>query len=163
VNAINLLYEKINDKQKEEIVIAIAGKVDSRISHLFPFQVFELGYLSPNHLVNAYRMADVFISPSIQDTGPLMVLQSLMCGTAVVTFEMGNSQEFVHNYKTGFQAPLYDSEKLMEGLMYFLTRTEIESLNISKDCRNFAVENASYNYFSKVFIQIYNNFLLLNK
>ena len=104
-------------------------------------------------------MADIFVSPSIQDTGPMMVLQSLMCGTPVVSFELGNSIDYIVNYKTGFRAPIYNTEKLMEGLKYFLSTTEKENIIISNECRNLAVEKASYKSFEHDFIQAYNNFI----
>lgn len=160
VNSIKLLYENVNDQLKTEIVIAIAGKSHTDISHLFPFKVYTLGHLNHKQLVDAYRMTDIFASPSIQDTGPMMVLQSLMCGTPVVSFEMGNSIDYIINYQTGFRAPLYDTEKFKDGLLFFLTRTNSEKEIISKECRDIAVQKASYKSFEKDFIEAFNDFNL---
>jgi glycosyltransferase involved in cell wall biosynthesis len=158
VDAINKLYNELKENEKEEIVIAIAGKITTDISSLFPFKVFTLGHLTHDQLIHAFRMADVFVSPSIQDTGPMMVLQSLMCGTPVVAFEMGNSVDYIINNLTGFSAPLYDTKKLKEGIKILLMKKEEEKILISKYCRDFAVKTASLKSFERDFVNIYFEF-----
>ena len=155
VDALNQLYDEISEEERNEIGIAIAGNSGSGIDKLFSFEVFLLGHLSHQQLPDAYRMADVFTSPSTQDAGPMMVIQSMMCGTPVVAFEMGNALDFIIDGKTGFKAPLYDTESLKKGIYSILTKTEPEKEEIAAQCREIAMKKSSYDSFEQIFTSVY--------
>lgn len=46
-------------------------------------------------LAEAYRQADVFVNPTLEDNFPTANLEALACGTPVVTFETGGSPETI--------------------------------------------------------------------
>jgi len=46
-------------------------------------------------LANLYTMADVFVNPTLEDSFPTTNLESLACGTPVITFDTGGSVESV--------------------------------------------------------------------
>jgi glycosyltransferase involved in cell wall biosynthesis len=46
-------------------------------------------------LAEIYSAADLFVNPTLQDTFPTTNLESLACGTPVVTFNTGGSPECV--------------------------------------------------------------------
>ena len=50
---------------------------------------------SIEELANLYSQADVFINPTFQDNFPTTNLESLACGTPVVTFDTGGSPEAI--------------------------------------------------------------------
>ncbi len=157
VEALNQLYEEIPEIERNEIAIAIAGNSSKEIDKLFRFEVFLLGHLTNKELPIVYQMADVFTSPSIQDAGPMMVIQSMMCGTPVVAFEMGNAMDFIIDGKTGFKAPLYDTESLKNGIYSILSKTDLEKEKMSSQCREIALKKSSYDSFEQLFISIYEN------
>ena len=61
-------------------------------------------------------MSDVFLSPSIQDAGPMMLNQALMCGTPAVAFNIGVAYDII-NDKTGYLAKYRDSEDFCKGII----------------------------------------------
>ncbi len=155
IKALNQLYEELSEQERNEIGIAIAGNSSTGIDKLFRFEVFLLGHLSHLQLPYAYQMADVFTSPSIQDAGPMMVIQSMMCGTPVVAFEMGNAIDFIIDGKTGFKAPLYNTEAFKTGIHSILSKTEEEKEKMSTGCREIAMQKSSYDSFEQIFTSIY--------
>ena len=100
-------------------------------------------------------MADVFVSPSIQDAGPMMVAQSMMCGTPVVAFEMGNAVDYIQNGKTGYSVSLGDSKKLEEGIRKVLLKTTDEKELMARQCRELALSKSSYKAFEKDLINCF--------
>jgi glycosyltransferase involved in cell wall biosynthesis len=91
-------------------------------------------------MASAYQAADVFISPSIEDSGPSMINQSLMCGTPVVSFEMGVSPDLVLTGKTGHMAVLRDSNDLARGIYNIVSMNSAQHSTLSENCRELAMK-----------------------
>jgi glycosyltransferase involved in cell wall biosynthesis len=52
-----------------------------------------------------YNAADLFIHPALADNLPNTVIESIVCGTPVIAFDVGGLPELVHPGKTGWLAP----------------------------------------------------------
>lgn len=68
-----------------------------------------------NFLVRMYSAADIFINTTLQDTFPTTNLESLACGTPVVTFATGGSVESVDE-ETGEIVPQRDTPALLAAI-----------------------------------------------
>ncbi len=159
IEALTRLHEELSEKERAEIGVAVAGSFDTDIGQMFHLDVFVLGHLSHQELPLAFQAADVFVSPSIQDAGPMMVIQSMMCGTPVVAFEMGNAVDFIMNGETGYKAPLYDTEVLKNGIHSILTKTEDQKKKIAAQCREMALKRSSYDAFERKFVSVYESMM----
>lgn len=138
IETLNILSEKMEDSSI--IHLAIAGKTRVNLKGMLPFSCTLLGYLDHNTLPKAFQAADVFVSPSIEDSGPMMVNQSIMCGTPVVAFEMGVVLDLVITGQTGYRAKLKDNADLAKGLKYILKLNEQEYKKMSENCRALGLE-----------------------
>lgn len=80
------------------------------------------------------------VSPSLEDSGPMMINQSVMCGTPMVTFNTGVAMDIVQNGKTGFRAELFNTEELAEAIykMLCLPADVVEEMAVN--CRQFALK-----------------------
>jgi glycosyltransferase involved in cell wall biosynthesis len=100
-----------------------------------------MGFLKNNEeLASAYQASDIFLCPSIEDSGPMMINQSIMCGVPVVSFELGVSLDLVLTGETGYRAKLRDSNDMAEGIFYFLRLADDDYLRVSKNCRDLAMK-----------------------
>ena len=80
-----------------------------------------MGYVhSEIELVLSYQAADVFACPSMQDAGPMMVSQAMLCGTPVIAFDMGIVPELITSGENGYVARLGDAEDFARGLKTML-------------------------------------------
>ena len=61
------------------------------------------GVVNQDKLVSLYREASLFLNPSTDDAGPSMVNQSIMCGTPVVSFNLGTAVDVIENGISGFK------------------------------------------------------------
>ncbi len=103
--------------------------------------VHNLGYLTENESISlAYSAADVYVFPSREDNAPLTVAESLLCGTPVVGFPIGNLPEFIEHKKTGFFAEYLNVEDIAKGINWALNEVKINP-HIKELCRQAAVNH----------------------
>ncbi|RDB04335.1 glycosyltransferase [Runella aurantiaca] len=98
-----------------------------------------VGNLSEEDLIKAYQAADIFVCPSLEDSGPTMINQAVLCGTPVVSFKTGLGSELVHTRETGYLAAFGSSEDLAKGIDYLIRLPQAELDIISKQCRDFTM------------------------
>jgi glycosyltransferase involved in cell wall biosynthesis len=109
--------------------------VDSRV------RFRHLGFLKGDYQLSlGYSAADVFVCPSIEDSGPMMINEAIMCGTPVVAFRMGVAQDLVITGQTGYLAPLRDSRELAYGIKQILSLDKSEAKFMSARCRAWAID-----------------------
>lgn len=138
VEALKILSQKIEDSSM--IHLAIAGNKSADFKNILPFSYTLLGYLDHNNLPKAFQASDVFVAPSIEDSGPMMVNQSIMCGTPVVAFEMGVALDLVRNGETGYRAKLKDSNDLANGIKYILELGDTSYNQMNHNCRELGLK-----------------------
>ena len=64
--------------------------------------VVSLGFVRDQRLMAlAYQAADVFVCPSVEDAGPMMIIESLSCHTPAVAFRVVGSHEAILSGVTG--------------------------------------------------------------
>jgi glycosyltransferase involved in cell wall biosynthesis len=145
LDSLHILKDMLNASDlADSIFLLVAGRGIEEITDSFRFQHKYLGYLDNTYgIASAFQAADVFLCPSIEDSGPQMVNQSMMCGTPVVSFEMGVSLDLVITGKTGYRAKLKDNKDLANGLLEILSQNNASYKKLSVNCRELALELCS--------------------
>ncbi len=137
---INLFSEKY-PSEFESCLFVGAGRDDDRNTFDGTQNFYHLGYLGNDQLLaTAYQAADLFLSPSVEDSGPMMINEALMVGTPVVSFRMGVAPDLVYEGKTGYIAELGDVEGLMAGMRKILNLGEQEKAALKNNCIKKAME-----------------------
>ncbi|WP_053079209.1 glycosyltransferase [Puniceibacterium sp. IMCC21224] len=104
------------------------GKADGVEGLFFGSSSLDLGVRAHNmgHVTDERKMsliyaaADVFAFPSREDNAPLTVAESLLSGTPVVAFPVGNVPQMIQHRDTGFIARYEDAKEFAEGLAWAL-------------------------------------------
>jgi len=123
------------------ILLLVAGKGFDSIVDLLPFRSRYLGHVDNNYgIAAAYQMSDIFLCPSIEDSGPMMINQAIMCGTPVVSFEMGVSVDLVITGETGYRAKIKDSDDMAKGIYSILRLSPEDYTKMSNRCRELALQ-----------------------
>ncbi|MFZ4706091.1 MAG: glycosyltransferase [Bacteroidales bacterium] len=145
LESLKILKERVKDSALDnDIMLLIAGTEINHIADDLPFEYLFMGLLDNTYgIASAYQIADIFICPSIEDSGPTMINQSIMCGTPVVSFEMGVSPDLVITGKTGYMAKLKDSKDLAQGIFEILSLTDDNFNEMSDNCRKLALKVCS--------------------
>jgi glycosyltransferase involved in cell wall biosynthesis len=76
------------------------------------------------------------VSPSIEDCGPMMIVESLACGTPVIGFDIGLVSSLISNGENGFKIKKFDtlnmSEKIVEILSFESNHFDTQCINTVK-------------------------------
>lgn len=161
VEALNILRGLIinNSKMLNNISIITIGKKNDENLKL-PFKEYYFDILKEGkELALAYQAADVFVCSSIEDSGPMMVNESIMCGTPVVSFNIGVALDLVFTGKTGYRAKLKDSLDLSQGIKFILELSERKAQEMRDKCRNLALRKCSTKIQRDKFIELFRSLL----
>ena len=157
VDAFNRLPSKLDAQRAaaNPVVIMTAGNGDFARDIPLPFAHHHLGMLGDDRsLALAYSAADVFVSPSLEDAGPMMVNESLACGTPVVAYAIGTAADHVEQGTNGWVAKLGDADELAHGLAQVLDSNEPEKLRVRS--REEAVDSFSPDRVARKYLDLYN-------
>ena len=90
--------------RKDQIHLLIVGSPENEFLDTLPFPYTSLGHVSVDELWTAYHAADVFLSTSLYDAGPMMISESMLAGTPVVSFPTGLATDLIEDGVSGFLA-----------------------------------------------------------
>jgi glycosyltransferase involved in cell wall biosynthesis len=161
VDIVNTYAAKATRHELDSSVLVLIGSKDKQFAGQFNMDTLCLGYLDLEKLIKAYSAASVFISTSIDDAGPSMVNQSMMCGTPVVTFSIGTALEVTRDGENGFMAENFNDNDFVEKLFKISHLTEDEFTKLRKSTRNSALKINSKHANAERIIQIYHETLKL--
>lgn len=143
IGALRLLHAMLDDNValRDQILVVIAGESGGSVVLDVPFEHKHIGFLmGDNILASGYQAADVFVNASIEDAGPMMINESILCGTPVVAFEMGVALDLVHTDKTGYRATLKDEQDMAAGLRRILEMKDEARDEMRERCRNYGLQ-----------------------
>ncbi len=158
IKAFSILEDRLSTEKKRNIHLAIAGEVEEDLKINLSYSNTILGFMSHEEFPKAFQAADIFVCPSIQDSGPMMINQSIMSGTPVVSFQMGVALDLVKTGSTGYLAKLNDTTDFAEGIFKILELNKYEYNKLSNNCRALAKELCNY---EKIILEFNNLFNLI--
>lgn len=162
IEALHILNGLFENKPeiKENIFIIVAGEKNEEKELKIPFSHKYLGLINDDRtLALAYQAADIFVCSSIEDSGPMMINESILCGTPVVSFDMGVAPDLVHSGKTGYRAKLKDSLDMAYGIKFILELNKEEMQQMSNNCTNLGLKKCDPNVQSNDFIKLFDSLI----
>lgn len=116
----------------EDVFLLLAGHRTKELAESLPFPCAQLGYLRDDiTLALAYQAADVFACPSIQDAGPMMINEAMLCGTPVVAFNSGGAPDWITTMQNGYVADYKDSDDLARGMYALLSSDALPAMRMA--------------------------------
>lgn len=125
----SMMEAKNRTLSKEKVFLLAAGRKVNNLLESMPFPNRYLGYLKDDiTLALAYQAADIFVCPSTEDAGPMMIPESMLCGTPVVAFNTGGAPDLIETMKSGYLAGYKDAADLANGLYTLLTADNLPAV-----------------------------------
>jgi glycosyltransferase involved in cell wall biosynthesis len=126
---------------RQEVFLLLLGHKTEALARLTQLPALGLGFVSSHALkVVAYSAAHLFVFPTRADNFPLVVLESLACGTPVVSFRVGGVPESVRHGVTGYVADPGNPAALAAGIVEVLgAGSELESMRAT--CRKLVLRH----------------------
>jgi glycosyltransferase involved in cell wall biosynthesis len=101
------------------------------------YSVITPGWIDGEELAVALSVADVFLMPSIQEAFGLMAIESMACGTPVITFEGTSLPEVIKAPRGGLVVPAKDSVALAGAIRKLLEDDDLRD-KLGKQARQIA-------------------------
>ncbi len=121
VEMAHILKERHSLQAELNIAFLVVGQQAERLAELLSFPVYPMGYVdSTEKLVNVYRAADLYITPSLFDNLPNTIVEAMSCGTPCVGFRTGGIPEMIDHLGNGYVANYKDPEDLANGVEFAL-------------------------------------------
>lgn len=100
----------------EKFQIVLVG-TDDTVDKQLPSNIISIHRTAnQSELAEIYSAADLFVNPTREDTFPTVNMESLACGTPVLTFRTGGSPEMLDN-TTGRVVTCNDEERLYQAIL----------------------------------------------
>lgn len=138
---------------KAETILLLMGA--SSLEQDVGMQVLSLGYITDEHdKAVCYSASDLFIFPTRADNHPLVLLESMACGTPIVSMKVGGVPDSVRPQLTGYLAEAENVEDFRNGIIQLL---EDQSLHhqMRQDCQAIAQEEYRLDLCTSRYTQVY--------
>ena len=121
------------------------GSAKSRFAYFLPRARAQ----NQTELAKIYTAADLFVNPTLEENYPTVNMESIACGTPVLTFNTGGSGEML-NTKTGRVVPYGDTKAMIDEVL----RIENEKPFRAADCLEHAESFCKAEHF-KEYIELF--------
>lgn len=149
----NQLAERLDEGSYQIILIGVSEKQKDRLNK----RILGISRIeSVKKLAEIYTVADIFVNPTLEDNFPTTNLESLACGTPVITFDTGGSSESI-NEQTGVVVVRGNFEKLYEAIVNF----DYENKN-KKACSTHAEKFDKFDRYNE-YLRLYHTLIKKNK
>ena len=139
---------------ESNIELVVFGNREGDQLPVFPFKTTYLGTIADEErLATCYAAADGFLIPSLEDNLPYTVMESLACGTPVVTFRTGGIPDMVQHKHNGYIANYQSPESFCYGMTWLYENQDLPSLQIN--ARATVMENFSEQAIARKHINLY--------
>ena len=114
--------KKIN-QERNDIHFIIFGELTSDLDNFA--NITNYGEINDEKgLRDIYNSSDIFLCPSLQDNLPLTVMESISCGTPVVSFNVGGISDLIKHKINGYLAKENSFDDFYNGIDFFKFRFE---------------------------------------
>lgn len=158
VKGVDLLVRTLTDlpvSLRKEIVLLSMGVGREAFPQDFDMPVMSLGFVESDRLkAIAYSAADLFVYPTRADNMPLVLIESMACGTPAVSFNVGGVPDLVRPGLTGLLADPEDAKQLSAKILQLLEDDHLRT-RLSRQCREVAVKEYNLDLYVNRHIALY--------
>lgn len=144
---------------KKDLVLLTMGHRTEQVFERLKIPMVHAGYVSNDHFkAIVYSAADLYLLPTRFETFSIVCIESMGCGTPVVSFDIGPVPELVRHGRTGYAAMFESAEDLAHGTEELL-RDETAFQAMRKRCRDMVVNEYNEELQTKRYIEVYKKVL----
>lgn len=148
----------LKQQTSEKIGIVLYGKETEKLTELFDFPTFNMGYLSGDQsIIELYSAVDVYATPSLEENLPNTIIECMSCGIPAIGFNIGGIPEIIDHLHNGYVAHYKSEEDFAKGLMWLLENNKDNEL--SDECRRKVQSSYSEREIAQQYISLYNSIL----
>ena len=134
-------------------IVVFGSSYSQEIVESLEQNVYFVGHIKEEKdMALLYNTADVFVAPSLADNLPSTLIESMLCGTPVVSFKVGGIPDIVSHMNDGYLAQYRDVQDLAYGIDWVLKNYNTLSVN--------SIKNMHLKFSSKEIITAHNKLII---
>jgi glycosyltransferase involved in cell wall biosynthesis len=150
--------EELKKTYTDEVEIVVFGKNKAFDMTMLPFKVYEMDIITQQEsIAELYSLADVFVTPAIEDNLPNTVMEALACGTPVVAFNTGGIPDMIDHLQNGYLAEFKSPVDFAAGISFVLNNSAAGIL--ANNARNKVLQNFNNQIVADKYIALYQSLL----
>ncbi|MCB0173721.1 MAG: glycosyltransferase [Anaerolineae bacterium] len=147
--------QKLPETLKQEVILLTIGNGGEAMAQAIDIPIYDLGYIRNDRLkAISYAAADLFVSPTRAEAFGLVLLESMACGTPVVSFGVGGVLDLVRPGSTGYLAEVENADDLSYGIVELLKNDSLRC-KMGDYCRQITVEEYNQEFIVTQHIDLY--------
>jgi glycosyltransferase involved in cell wall biosynthesis len=151
LNALAGLPEPI----RRETMLLTIGRKSDELGSASGMEAMSLGFVMDERLLAiAYSAADVFVFPTRTEVFGLVILESMACGTPVLSFEVGGVPDMVRPGVTGYLAKPENWAELRDLLVRLLQDDSLRQ-KLGEQCRDVVWKEYSSSLQAERHVEVY--------
>lgn len=144
---------------KANLLLLTIGEGSEALSEAVGIPSLHLGYVKNERLkAIAYSAADLFVLPTRADNLPLVLQESLACGTPMVAAKVGGVPDLVRHGTTGYLAQPDDADDFCRGITQLLENDSLRQ-TMRQNCRSIALQEYSLSDQAHRYLALYQQIL----
>jgi glycosyltransferase involved in cell wall biosynthesis len=149
-------FIKLGKLLKKSFLIILVGDC-SKIKIDLPENIISIEKVTDKvEMAKIYSQSDLFLNLSFEDTYPTTNLESIACGTSVITYKTGGSPESIED-GAGYLIKKGDTEALVEKILEITSQPSL--MKSYEDLRLIATEKFNKDINFKSYIKLYKKIL----
>ena len=129
VEACGIFVRKYPEKAGSVAVVAIGTHSDA-LRGMLPFDLYTLPFTSDERkMAEIYNAVDTFVTPSLEENLPNMVMEAMACGTPCIGFDVGGIPEMIDHLHNGYVAGYKSASDIAKGIKWMLFQEPYEGLS----------------------------------
>jgi glycosyltransferase involved in cell wall biosynthesis len=147
--------QALPESLKRETILLTFGHDCSELANAVGMATINLGYLQADQQkAVAFSAADILVFPTRSDNLPLVLQESIACGTPMVSFRVGGVPDMVRPGVTGYLAEPEDAADLRSGIVKLLEDATLRE-QMRQNCRSIALAEYSLELQAQRYIKLY--------
>lgn len=151
--------QALPDSLKTSCLLLVLGNGGELLSETVGISSLNLGFVGSDRMkAIAYSAADLFIFPTREDNLPLVLQESMACGTPMVSFKIGGVPDLVRPGLTGYLASPENTTDFCNGIIQLLEDKTLRE-QLSQHCREIALTEYPLSLQAKSYVELYQQVL----
>ena len=145
------LFDKLDNKAFQIVLVG----VDEKLKKQLPEGIICIAKTnSPEELAEIYTAADIFVNPTREENFPTVNMESIACGTPVISFDTGGSLETLSK-NTGEVVDYDDVHSLVKAIQEISCTKKYYGFNWQKEAKRYDM-NEAYKRYVNLYEEIFN-------